>query len=202
MNLKASLSNLWRRIMLRGTTFGGKYRKVQMLYILENPWEMDSPKEQHRFRETLAHLSSLDTPFHTILELGCGEGHQSLHLQTICTQVFGVDISDMAVRRARERCPDGQFSAIPLEQIDSAFEGQHFDMITACEVLYYAVDITESLKVLQSRAERIYVSNFESRAAKLRHHFQGDGWRSLEPIRFEDTVWECAVWEAPHLRLS
>lgn len=202
MNLKASLSNLWCRIMLRGTTFGGKYRKVQMLYMLENPWEMDSPKEQYRFRETLAHLRGLDAPFDQILELGCGEGHQSLHLQTICTELFGVDISDIAVRRARARCPSGQFTAMPLEQIDGAFDCQHFDLITACEVLYYAVDVTESLKVLKSRADRIYVSNFGFTAQKLRHHFQGDGWRRLDPIRFEDTVWECVVWEAAHLRPS
>jgi SAM-dependent methyltransferase len=202
VNLKSSLANFWRRIMLRGTTFSGKYGKVKMLYMLENPWQMDSPKEQYRFRETLAHLCALDSHFDKILELGCGEGHQSLHLKTICTQLFGVDVSDIAVRRARARCSSGHFSAMPLEQIRDAFDGQHFDLITACEVLYYAVDISESLEALKFRADRIYVSNYSFRAQKLRAHFSGDGWRSLNPIRFEDTVWECAVWEAAHLRPS
>ena len=202
MKPRSFLSNLWFRIMLRGTTFGGKYRKVQMLYMLENPWSMDSDKEQHRFRETLGHLRSLNAPFDKILEIGCGEGHQSLHLQTICKQLFGVDISELAVRRAKARCRGGKFSAVPLEEIGSVYVRQHFDLITACEVLYYSPDITESLKRLKSRADRVYVSNFGSTAQKLRQHFQGDGWRSLAPIKFEDTVWECAVWEAPHLRPS
>jgi SAM-dependent methyltransferase len=188
--------------MLRGTTFGGKYRKVQMLYLLRDPWEMEGPKEQYRFRQTMTQLRSLDTSFNSILEIGCGEGHQSLHFQTICTQLFGIDISEIAVRRARERCPSGQFSAMPLELIDGAFEGQHFDLITVCEVLYYAVDISNSLKVLKSRADRIYVSNYGFASQKLSHHFQGDGWRRLDPISFEDTVWECAMWEAAYVRLS
>lgn len=95
--------------MLRGTTFGGKYRKVQMLYLLRDPWEMEGPKEQYRFRQTMTQLRSLDTSFNSILEIGCGEGHQSLHFQTICTQLFGIDVAKLPSVAQENVVPAGSF---------------------------------------------------------------------------------------------
>jgi len=200
MSIVTSVSQIWRRLMLRGTAFGGAYRKVRLLYAIQDPWEMESTREQHRFQETMAHLKSLQTSFDAVLELGCGEGHQSLHFTEVCRQLYGVDISALAVRRAKERCPIGIFQALPLEDVGGAFSGQRFDLITACEVLYYVEDISSCLTTLKSRADRIYVSNYGARAEMMRRYFSGDGWRQLTPIIYEDIVWECAVWEAPNIR--
>ena len=53
------LAALWKRLMLRGADFDGAYGKIRLLYSLEDPWEMASPREQHRFDRTLTQLRSL-----------------------------------------------------------------------------------------------------------------------------------------------
>jgi len=194
------LAALWKRLMLRGADFGGTYNKIRLLYSLEDPWDMASPREQHRFDLTLIQLRSLAPHFNDILEFGCGEGHQSLHLSALCDRLYGIDISAAAVARARKRCPQARFEVAALEAAQSVFADRRFDLITACEVLYYAVDIDGILTQLQARTDRLYVSNYKPRSDRMRAHFTCDGWRRLEDIRFEDTVWECFVWEAPALR--
>jgi SAM-dependent methyltransferase len=188
---------LWRRLLLRGTAFTGAYGKIRMLYAMEDPWQMTSTREQHRFTRTLAHLRGLSPAYGNILEFGCGEGHQSAHLVALCQALHGVDISAAAVARARRRCPQACFEVAALEDAQSVFADQHFDLITACEVLYYASDIKHILSLLQMRADRLYVSNYKPRSEKMRSHFSGPGWRPLDDIAFEDTVWECFVWENP-----
>ncbi|SMY09297.1 class I SAM-dependent DNA methyltransferase [Flavimaricola marinus] len=200
MNPVNVLAKLWKRLMLRGSEFGGSYGKLRLLYSLEDPWDMASPREQHRFAQTLAQLQSMAPRFGSVLEFGCGEGHQSLSLIGISDRLHGVDISPAAVARAGNRCPQASFEVAALEDALTIIPDQRFDLITACEVLYYAMDIDDILGKLQSRTDRLYVSNYKPRSDKMRASFAGDGWRRLEDIRFEDTVWECFVWEAPERR--
>ncbi|MEM7546725.1 MAG: class I SAM-dependent methyltransferase [Pseudomonadota bacterium] len=200
MKLTDILASVWKRVMLRGTAFGGAYGKIRMLYSLEDPWEMSSEREQYRFEQTMEHLREIAPGAGTVLEFGCGEGHQSVHLRQHCGAVFGVDISETAIERARKRCPDATFAVAGLEQAGEVFDGQEFDLITACEVLYYAVDIETILKKIQSSADRVYVSNYLPRSEMMRDHFAGEGWRQLGNIQFADTVWECFLWEAPSVR--
>ncbi|MEZ5778663.1 MAG: class I SAM-dependent methyltransferase [Paracoccaceae bacterium] len=186
--------------MLRGTAFGGSYGKIRMLYSLEDPWEMTSEREQFRFGKTMEHLRAVRPHFKSILEFGSGEGHQSAYLRTICDELYGAEISKTAIARAARRCPEANFAVAALEDATDVFGDRHFDLITACEVLYYAVDIPSILKALQNRADRIYVTNYHPLAERMRPHFAAEGWRALGEIRFEDTVWECFLWEAPTVR--
>jgi predicted membrane-bound spermidine synthase len=183
--------------MLRGSEFGGTYGKLRLLYSLEDPWDMASPREQHRFAETLVQVRSLAPRFGNVLEFGCGEGHQSQSLMAVSDRLHGVDISPAAVARAAKRCPQASFEVAALEDALTIAPDQRFDLITACEVLYYAVNIEHILSKLQSRTDRLYVSNYKPRSDKMRASFTGAGWRRLDDIRHEDTVWECFVWESP-----
>ena len=196
MILPKTLADLWKRVMLKGTAFGGKYEKIRLLYALEDPWEMASDRERYRFAQTMVQLRSISAHFGDVLELGCGEGHQSVFLNEIADRLEGIDVSETAVQRAARRCPEGKFAALPLEEVSAHFGDRHFDLITACEVLYYTSNITDILEMLKARADRLYVSNFGPRAATMHTHFQGDGWRALGDIAFKDTVWSCHLWEA------
>lgn len=191
------ISRIFKRAMLRGSAFSGSYGKLRMLYALEDPWEMSSAKEQHRFEATNAHLSAVAPHFGTLLELGCGEGHQSVYLARIADEVSGLDISPRAVDRAGKRCPDGRFRVGRVEDAAALFPGERFDLITGCEVLCYAPDIRKILADLQAMTDRLYVSNYEARARTMRDHFAGAGWTALPSIRYDDTVWECHIWERP-----
>lgn len=188
------ISQLWKRLMLRGTSFSGSYTKLRGLYLQSDPWQMSSAKEQHRFIETSRMLTEIAPQFGSILELGCGEGHQSEHLSKLTQNFYGLDVSDKAIQRAKMRCPTGHFAASELEQIDTVFGDQKFDLITGCEVLYYLSDISAALELLQTRTDLIFVSNYSERAKKMRPHFEADNWHRLDDIQFEGTVWECHYW--------
>lgn len=200
MNLLGKVESFWKKAMMRGTAFSGAYGKLRMLYSLEDPWEMASDREQHRFARTNAQLRDFAPHFETILELGCGEGHQSVHLAWMSGQLYGVDLSEKAIARAQKRCPGAVFSVAEVEAISSLHPGTRFDLITACEVLYYARDLGSFLPTLQARTQRLYVSNYLPRAEKMREHFTGAGWQRLDDIRHGDTVWECVLWEAEDMR--
>src|SRR5262245_13914409 len=115
--------------MLRRAAFNGAYGRLRMLYALEDPWDMASAREQHRFTETTHRLSAIARHFGTLLELGCGEGHQSVHLRALTDKLYGVDVSARAVDRARKRCTDAQFVTGDLESVPRLFEAAHFDLI-------------------------------------------------------------------------
>lgn len=189
------LRGFWKKAMLRGTAFTGAYGKLRWLYSIEDPWEMSSEREQYRFRKVNDMLTAIAPRFGSILELGSGEGHQSLHLATIADRLTGVDISASAVERARRRCPDAEFAASELEAVPELFAGRRFDLVTGCEVLYYVRDAGSILSALQAMTEGIFVSNYLPRSEKMRPLFEGPGWRRLDNIVHEDTVWECFLWE-------
>lgn len=188
---------LWKRAMLRGTAFTGAYRKLSLLYAMEDPWEMDSAREQHRFVETRKLLAGITPRYSSILELGAGEGHQSLKLTELTDELHGLELSARAVARARQRCPAGRFEQGRLEDLPQFYGERVFDLVMACEVLYYVEDLEAALRLIQSRAKRLFVSNYLVRAEGMRTTLTGPGWRRLPDISKEDTVWECHLWERP-----
>lgn len=196
MRLPEPLGELWRSIILRNTGFSGAYRKLRLLYSLEDPWEMASEREQHRFAATSAQLAMIEPKHGSVVELGCGEGHQSLHLRALCERLHGVDLSSAAVARARARCPWAQFSVAKVEAVPDLLTGERVDLITACELLYYLREPERLLPKLQAVTRRIYVSNYRPRSMHLRPLFEYDGWYRLPDIVHGEAVWECFLWEA------
>ncbi|MCW5701088.1 MAG: class I SAM-dependent methyltransferase [Bradyrhizobium sp.] len=195
MYLPPALQRLWKKAMLRSAAFSGKYRKLKLLYTLEDPWDMASEREQHRFSGALAQLREINPRYSSILELGCGEGHQSLHLQNLTDRLYGIDLSATAIARAEARCPTATFAVAEIESAAAIFPSEKFDLITACEVLYYTKSLNEILPAMQARTRRIYVSNYLQRSELMRTAFTGPGWRQLNTIRHGETVWECFLWE-------
>ncbi len=187
--------DLWKGAMLRGSSFTESYRRLRMLYSMEDPWDMASEREQTRFRLTNDMLAGVVPHYDRILELGCGEGHQSAHLAKLTAALDGVDISPQAIDRARQRHPEGNFAVSKLEDVPQLYAGQRFDLITACEVLYYIKDSGPVLTALQGMSDRVFVSNYRPRYEMMQHLFTGPGWRHLGEIAVEDTVWDCAIWE-------
>jgi hypothetical protein len=78
---------------------------------------------------------------------------------------------------------------------------QRFDIVTACEMLYYAPDAGRVLDALKRLAPRVLITIYDKRAQGLAAHFDYVGWSRLEDIVIEDTRWHCHLWEAPELFL-
>lgn len=192
--MKYSMRDILRRFALRGTSFTSRYRRLAKLYWMEDPWGLDSESERHRFRSVNEMLAKLAGDSRTLLEIGCGEGHQTSYLVELQMDVYGLDVSEKAIERARRRCPSAVFTVGRAEDADNAFAAVRFDLVVACEVLYYAKDIVGILNKLQRLAPRLFISNYLPRSHTMKAHFTGPGWLRLDVIEHGDSVWECFYW--------
>jgi SAM-dependent methyltransferase len=102
-----------------------------LFYATPDPWHISHA----RFRDTV--LRRRLTPFirgKSVLELGCGEGYLTQAIFSKARSVVGVDISDVAIARAKSlNLPNARFECADFLQ--TSFEG--YDIITAIECIYY-----------------------------------------------------------------
>lgn len=69
-----------------------------------DPWESTRESEQERFATTLSVLEASGIErFDSAVELGCAEGIFTLRLAPLCKHLEGLDFSEVALARARER---------------------------------------------------------------------------------------------------
>jgi 2-polyprenyl-3-methyl-5-hydroxy-6-metoxy-1,4-benzoquinol methylase len=100
-------------------------------YRTPDPWSISRAD----FRDKIfQRLVSKFTFGKSVLELGCGEGHLTQAIFNDAKSVSGIDLSEVAIDRAKARAiPNAQFRSGDFLNI--SFEG--FDVITAIECLYY-----------------------------------------------------------------
>jgi SAM-dependent methyltransferase len=103
-----------------------------------DPWHYTGLDEQARFANAVELLDRVrgDSRFREVLEVGCAEGHFTAQLVLRCESLISVDISQVAMDRAKERCPDSsvQFRILDLRQ--DPLPGP-FDLIVVMDVLEY-----------------------------------------------------------------
>lgn len=103
-----------------------------------DPWAYDSEPEQERYRAALAMLGDVRAgQFPDALEIGCAEGAFTELLVKRCHRLKAVDISQVALARARARL--GHCEAITFAQSDVLHdpELETFDLVVAMDVLEY-----------------------------------------------------------------
>lgn len=100
-------------------------------YAAPDPWSTESSGFRDRvFRRVL----SAEVRGRNILELGCGEGHLTKAIFGQAKFVKGIDISDIAVGRAKAR----KLQNADFESSDFLlYPFRGYDVITAIECLYY-----------------------------------------------------------------
>jgi ubiquinone/menaquinone biosynthesis C-methylase UbiE len=81
-----------------------------------------------------------------ILDAGCGEGHLLKFLSKRKAEYFGIDITDVALEKARIRFPEGKFYKMDLTKLE--FPDESFDCITCSEVLEHIYLYKDVLKEL------------------------------------------------------
>jgi len=100
-------------------------------YATPDPWRISRAP----FRDKV--LRRCLTPFirkKSVLELGCGEGHLTGVVFNKARSVVGVDISEVAIARAKSlNLPNARFESDDL--LRTSFEG--YDIIAAIECIYY-----------------------------------------------------------------
>lgn len=190
------VSRVWRRYAMRGIGANDNHAGLDKLYALPDPWGMTAEREQSRFSQTNAIIASHAGRVSTLLEIGCGEGHQSEHLSSLCDQLYGLDVSERAVERARDRLPSAQFgvgeiTALPWEPPAAG----KYDLVVACEVLYYLSDIGMAVDAMSKLGRACLVTFFCPSARRVAGHLQDlpclrRGWIYHDPY-----AWLWAYWE-------
>jgi SAM-dependent methyltransferase len=190
---KFKLNEMWRRLVLRGVRYSDNYKKLDVSYLVMDPWGMASPREQYRFVETNRIILKKLGRVESLLEIGCGEGHQSVELRQVCDQLFGLDVSRRAVSRARRRCPQGEFLVGDVFSHEVAARGP-FDLVVACEVLYYVADVAAVLRRMRTLGRKNLVTYFEGEMETLDPLVLSFPGVVAESFEFKDARWRCAWW--------
>ena len=100
-----------------------------------DPWDYGSDYEQRKYDDTLALIpENVDSA----IEIGCAEGRFTVRLAHRAGRLAAIDISQVALDRARERCAllqDVEF--LRLDVFSEPVPGEA-DLVVCSEMLYYA----------------------------------------------------------------
>lgn len=184
----------WMKYALRGVGPNDNHERLDLAYSIADPWNMDSPGEASRFEGTNRIIEREFGPMDSLLELGCGEGHQTRHLAQLASLVYGLDVSEKAVERARARLPQAKFAATDIFGQPWSGEVQRFDLVTACEVLYYMSDVESTLRRMSELGRNCLVTIFAPAARRVGPHLDRIPGLRKDWIWFGGTVWLVCWW--------
>jgi predicted TPR repeat methyltransferase len=176
--------------------------RLALMYGVQDPWKMASEKEQFRFAETnlilAKELIAPSSQVESILEIGCGEGHQSQHLALLCHRLTGLDVVATAIERARLRVPAAELIADDVYAYPWGRKAQRFDIVTACEVLYYLDDISKMLATMSALGRACLVTYVipSARVARATRSMPILGRRAFAHA---DVAWEAVWWRCPEV---
>jgi SAM-dependent methyltransferase len=163
---------------------------------MEDPWGLDSACERSRFQWTNDLITRYLPPIGSILEVGCGEGHQSVYLSQVCRSLYGIDVSKRAIRRASYRCPQAKFAVgDPFDFSFSPLYEPIFDLVIACEVIYYCKDVTATLRRLGVLGRVCLVTYDDSQVDRLDPYIAALGCSQSDAFRCGDDGWIARWWK-------
>jgi 2-polyprenyl-3-methyl-5-hydroxy-6-metoxy-1,4-benzoquinol methylase len=188
----------WMKYALRGVRQNDAHGRLDLAYKVADPWHMDSEQERFRFIETNRVIRErIGERVGSILEVGCGEGHQSEVLARLCDRLTGIDVSPTAVERARRRLPAAsfEFAAGDLYAQPWAGERDRFDLVTACEVIYYMSDRPKFLRTIDALGKACLVTYFSPAARKVEAEVMAMPGAQKTSFKFADTEWTAVWWK-------
>jgi SAM-dependent methyltransferase len=101
----------------------------------DDPWKLESDRESRKYAELLRACG--DGPFGRALEIGCAIGVFTEMLAPRCSDLLALDISGIAVARARARV--GRYGHVRCERrtLPAEMPQESFDLMVASDILYY-----------------------------------------------------------------
>ena len=111
----------------------------------------------------------------------------------MCDELVGIDVSGRAIERARARCPKAQFLA--GDSFTPALGGHRpFDLVVACEVLYYVKDVTAELERLRQLGRACLVTYYARPAETLDPYVLSIPGVESTVVHYGDSRWTVAWW--------
>jgi SAM-dependent methyltransferase len=193
--VRKGLRRSWMRYALRGVGANDNYQRLDLAYQIADPWNMQSDLETFRFERTNAVIRQYCTGLRSILEVGCGEGHQSQFLQQLAPQIHGVDVSATAIERAKRRLPTAHFAAGDI--FSQPWSNTKFDLVVACEVLYYIENMQRTIAEMSRLGDACLVTIFAPAIGRV-----GPLLESIPNVRKDwfgrrEAQWVTAFWTNP-----
>lgn len=128
---------IWLSVLRRWEDWRSR-RYFQGRFQQPDPWQLEtSDYESQRLQTAIAALGG--RRFKRALELGCAEGQLTVQLAGHADEVRAVDISPVAVERARQRCAELGNVRVDCASIVGYPMAEGFDLVVATEVLYYLI---------------------------------------------------------------
>jgi trans-aconitate methyltransferase len=157
---------------------------------------METESEQFRFEETNRLIRTNIGPIQSLLEIGCGEGHQTSKLGELCPDVYAIDISARAVERAKHRYPRANFDVGDVFTAPILKSIPRLDLVVACEVLYYVRDVPEFLARMEQVARSCFVTYVSVQESQLAPILGTIVHRQTATFEYDQTRWYAAWWPA------
>lgn len=198
--LRKAVRRSWMKYAMRGVGGADNYERLDLAYRLGDPWNMESRLEQGRFDATNALIERTFGRVGSILEVGCGEGHQTLRLRELADEVYGIDVSPIAIERARVRVPGAQFAATDIHHQPWGDQARRFDLVVACEVLYYIKDIPATLARMSHLGNACFASFFVPALGRVGPHLDGIEGLHKDWMHLSGETWLACWWRHPEAR--
>ncbi len=192
--LRKARRRLWMKVALRGVGGADNHAGLDRAYAIEDPWNMESALERARFAATNAVIDRAFGRVGSVLELGCGEGHQTQWLAKLSDEQYGVDVSAQAVERAQRRLPGAQFAATDAFGQPWGDAQHRFDLVTACEVLYYLSDPAATLARMRHLGRCGLVTFFAPACGRVAPHLDAIPGLHKDWIHHGSTAWMVGWW--------
>ena len=139
-----------------------------------DPWGVTlSPFAHQRYLALVNEVGRL-SPCVSILDVGCGEGTLTRYVAGFASMTIGIDVSEVAIGRARQAVPRATFECVRLEDYQPP---RPFSIVLAIEVLYYVPSVPEALQRLLSLGDDVIVSYTSRERDRIEPHLAscGDG---------------------------
>ena len=90
----------------------------------------------------------------SLLDIGCGKGAFTSLFEA--DRIVGIDVSETALAKARERVPRAEFRCLRVEDLGEL--GEHFDLAVCLEMLSFVEDWRGQLRELSKVCNRLFLS--------------------------------------------
>lgn len=192
--LRKAQRRLWMKYALRGVGGADNHARLDLAYNVEDPWNMESAMERARFEATNGVIERAFGRVGSVLEIGCGEGHQTQWLAKLSDEQFGLDVSAQAIERAQQRLPQARFAATDLFHQPWGDQHHRFDLVTACEVLYYLSDPAATIERMRHLGRNGLVTFFAPACGRVGAQVEAIPGVHKEWIFHGGTAWLVAWW--------
>jgi len=133
--------------------FGTKEYFDELYASSDEPWHFSfRASQQYRYNAYLQILKQFSDNYGITLDIGCSQGQFTMALQNIASSVIAIDISKIAIQRAKKHIVATknirfEVGSLPLLK----YNNEQFDLVLVLEVLYYLEkeDRIEALKEIK-----------------------------------------------------